>query len=83
MKSFSKTVTIKKLNNLSWFDYSNIDNCDSMTGNEILGSFASVSYDKETDVCKCEFIGGGRIFDFSYRSGSEFDKECIEQLAKL
>ncbi len=54
-----------------------------MTGNEILGSFASVSYDKETDVCKCEFIGGGRIFEFYYSNGSEFDRECIRQLESL
>jgi len=84
MESFSKTVKVKKLNdNLSWFDYSNIDNCESMTGNEILDSLVNVSYDKETDLCKCEFVGGGLIFEFNYSNGCEFDRQCIRQLENL
>jgi len=85
MESFVKNTSIAEMHKkLVWFDYNNLDNCESMTGSELLASEIVISYDKEEDICKAEFPKGGLLFDsFCYESGSSFDRQQIEDMKNL
>ena len=81
---FFYVVTIRKLHNaLVWFDYTNIENCDSMTEEELLNTKVSVHYDVESDLCRCQFLHGGLIFEMKYREGTETDQRHIQDLKKI
>ncbi len=85
MNSYVKKTTIKEMHeNLTWFDFRDLDNCESMTDNELQLSDVTIYYDKEEDIVTVVFDGGGHVFEpFHYEKGSEFDREQLEDMFLL